>query len=169
MRYIFAITGILILVMVIISGCRTQKASRAGSGAPIQASGPQIIIYQTARDYSQNVPVILSDDKATIESYPGIKDVFYEGKLSYPTPLHKGFWLDNRGINRHVAFLSITYKEYAELPRTPAPADLMKLMLDNDPLVKMYKVGMRINTENLVEMLNKRIDSDNFEGFEKLK
>ncbi len=130
---------------------------------------PGVIIYQTTRDYSKNVPVILSEDKKSIASYPGVTDVYTSEKLAYPTALAKGFWLDNRGINQHVAFLSITYEEYAKLPQTPANEELFKMILDSSPLQSMYKGNARDSYTNIVKDLNKKIKKGDFSGFEKLK
>src|SRR5580693_4313855 len=71
----------------------------------VNYASPSAVIYKTKGDYSKNVPVTLSDDKSKIVSYPAVQDIYYKGALAYPTPLAKGYWLDNRGINVNSAFL----------------------------------------------------------------
>jgi len=55
------------------------------------AAGPSVIIYKTSEDYFDKVPVTLSEDKSNVVSYPGIKDIYYQGEFSYPTRLNNGF------------------------------------------------------------------------------
>jgi len=130
---------------------------------------PKVIIYQTTRDYSMYVPVILSEDKKSIESYPGISDVYTGGQLAYPTALKKGFWLDNRGISPRVAFLNITYEQYAKLQQTPSTEELMKMILDDAPLLSMYRGKARTGYSDIVKDLNKMIKKGDFSDFEKIK
>jgi len=99
---------------------------------------PPIVVYKMTKDYSKNVAVTLSADKKTIVSYPARTDV---SERSYPTPLNKGYWLDNRGISPNTAFLSITYEEYAKLKKTPSLEELYNLIIDKDPIKKMYICG----------------------------
>ena len=157
-----------IIFLVCFSSCSPGKKA-SGSAVQSNAMVPGVIIYQTTRDYSKNVPVILSEDKKSIESYPGIKDVYIGEKLAYPTSLAKGFWLDNRGINQHVAFLTITYEEYAKLPQTPSAEELIKMVLDDSSLVCMYKGNARESYRDIVKDLNKKIKKGDFSGFEKMK
>jgi hypothetical protein len=158
-----------IFTFVIFSCGSTRKAENMKSTRNAQVPGPKAIIYQTKEDYSKLVPVILSDDKKTIESYPDVKDVYFNGSLAYPTQLHKGYWLDNRGISKNVAFLRLTYEEYSKLPKTPLPDELMKMILDDDPILIMYNCGFRSSYQNIDKELNTKIDADNFTTFIKIK
>lgn len=119
--------------------------------------GPPVIIYKTKKNYDKNVAVILSDDKTSIVSYPDPKDIIKENNYCYPTHLKKGFLLDNRGINKNVAFLSITYEEYAKYKTTPSLQELQKMIIDKNPLKVMYSCGTRYDYKNLVEELNQKI------------
>ncbi len=133
------------------------------------SSGPPAIIYKTKQDYYDKVPVILSDDKLEIESYPGIKDVFFKGELAYPTHLDNGFLLDNRGINKNAAFLKMTYEEYSKLDQTPSKDELFRMILDNDPFTVMYSCGSKFKYKNIVDELNQAINENKLSTFEKLK
>ena len=162
----------LIYTAVVLSVCFASCSSgKKLPGPAIQSNAmvPGVIIYQTTRDYSKNVPVILSEDKKSIASYPGVTDIYTGEKLAYPTALAGGFWLDNRGINQHVAFLGITYEEYAKLPQTPTSEELFKMILDDSPLQRMYRGNARDSYSNIVKDLNKKIKKGDFSGFEKMK
>jgi len=115
------------------------------------------------------VPVTLSADKSKIESYPDIKDIYYNGKFSVPTLLANGFLLDNRGIGLRVAFLSFTYEEYSKLSATPSATDLMSLLKDKDPLVEMYSCGQRSQYNDIKQELNVLITSGKLNNCKKLK
>lgn len=160
--------SLIILFSTLISSCCSTKKAENEKFSSFKA-GPEVVIYQTRKDYSRFVPVILSDDKKAIESYPGIRDVYYEGHLAYPTLLHKGFWLDNRGITKNVAFLSLTYEEYSKLEQTPSAKELINLILDSEPLTSMYLCGNRSSYREIVKELNSKIDENNFSSFEKIK
>lgn len=125
---------------------------------------PHAIVYKMKKDYSKNVPVILSEDKTTIISYPAITDVFFNGKLAYPTNLLDGYLLDNCGINKNVAFLSYTYEEYAALSTTPSIDELYKKIIDKDPLVEIVDCGLRDNYKNGAEDIKKLIE----DGFQRI-
>lgn len=131
--------------------------------------GPQVIIYKTTADYNNNVPVTLSEDKSKIVSYPGIKDIFYNGELAYPTKLNNGYLLDNRGINQHAAFLNYTYEQYSRLEKVPTSDDLFANLLDKDPITEMFDCGSKYNYNDLENDINLIIDNNDFSSFKKLK
>ncbi len=148
----------------------SPTGSAAGSKrSTVGVSSPPCIIYRTQSDYSMYVPVSLSADKSKIVSYPDIKDIYYNGKLSVPSLLADGFLLDNRGIGLQVAFLSYTYEEYSRLSSTPPATDLMNMLLDKDPLVEMYQCGQRSQYTDIQQELNVLITSGKLNTCKKLK
>jgi hypothetical protein len=132
-------------------------------------AGPKTIVYKTKKDYYMNVPVILSDDKSKIVSYPGIKDIYYKGEFAYPSKLENGYLLDNRGINENVAFLEFTYEDYSKLDKTPDAEKLFDRILDPDPITEMYNCGSKFKFKNIVEELNSVILKDELSTFQKVK
>ena len=80
-----------------------NNASTKVAPQPFVAAQARVVIYKTAKDYRNNVPVTLSDDKTTIVSYPHPTDLVLGEGLALPASLHNGYLLDNRGINRNVA------------------------------------------------------------------
>jgi len=130
---------------------------------------PPCIVYKTRADYTKNVPVILSEDKSAIVSYPDVKDIYFKGSLSYPAILNDGFLLDNRGIGPEVAFLNITYEEYSAMQKTPSTSELMALILDKDPLTELYQCGIRSQYSDPEKELNEIITSGKIHSCKKLK
>ncbi|MEI6184356.1 MAG: hypothetical protein WCP65_02435 [Bacteroidota bacterium] len=99
---------------------------------------------------------MLSNDKKDIVSFPDVKDVYFKGKLAYPTPLAKGYLLDNRGIGKNVAFLKYTYEEYSKLAETPTKEIMMSMLLETNPLIELYNCN-KISS-NDIEEINKFIE-----------
>ncbi len=134
-----------------------------------ETAGPPAIIYQTVADYFDKVPVTLSEDKSEVVSYPGVKDVYYKGELSYPTKLDDDYFLDNRGIDANTAFLKLTYEEYSKLETTPTKEELYDMILDKDPIKKMYNCGSKYKYKDIVTELNAMINDKTINDQKKLK
>ena len=132
-----------------------MKNSSVEDFQQIYTPGPQLLIYKTKKDYSNFVPVILSEDKTEIISYPHPNDVKKGYGFSTPTYLLNDYLLDNRGINQNVAFLNLTYKEYSELTEVPTLQELFEIILDNDPLIELCDCGNKsVLSDTIVEQLN---------------
>jgi len=148
--------------MVIIAGCNSStkmtKSNKTENFSP-DFSGPPTMVYKTKADYSKNVPVILSDDKTVIISYPAPTDLKPGGTLATPTLLSNGYLLDNRGINANVAFLKITYSEYSKLSESPDIQILKSLIIDSDPLLELCNCGNRYSFKNPQTDIDKLITS----------
>ena len=98
----------------------------------------------------------MSGDKKFVEIYPAPQDVFFNGKLAYPTKLAKGYLLYNRGLSVHSAFLDITYKQYSKL-KDVDPAMLIKHIKSSNPFLYIYQCGYRESYKNIVVELNAKI------------
>jgi len=145
----------------------TKSKDNSSSDTNIKfGDGPQVIIYKTKKNYNKFVPVILSEDKSRIVSYPHPSDVYYIGELAYPTELIKGYLLDNRGINVNVAFLNITYEDYSRFDSVPEIESLFSKIIDNAPLVEIYNCGSKYNFEDKIVDVNKFIKNN---GLKKCK
>jgi len=122
-------------------------------------SQPPIVIYKMKRDYSRNVPVLLSDDKKEIVSYPHPLDLIgMTSKEVMPIRLHGGYYLDRRGINKNVAFLNITYNSYRKLRKPLSIKEIEKLILDRNPLTQILICSNLTYSENNIEKINSMID-----------
>jgi len=165
---------LLLLVSVFIfSSCShtvtSQGHARGKSTMGQHISSAPCIIYKTKADYSHRIPVVMNEKKSAITSYPDKKDIYYQGRLAYPAELADGFLLDNRGIGANVAFLDYTYEEYQKLEQTPTADQLMKRILDKDPVTEMYRCGNRSQYEDIVNDLKKLITSGNLSSCKKIK
>lgn len=155
------LTILFLIISITIFSCNCQKKCNKNEESNLvnpkttKVLAP-VIIYKTNGDFYQNVPVMLSDDKKEIVSFPDIKDVYYAGKLAYPTRLSNGYLLDNRGIGKNVAFLKYTYEEYSRLSSTPDADELFKMILNTDPLTELYKCDKL--PKNDIQKLNEIID-----------
>jgi len=126
-----------------------------------------ILIYKTTKDYSQYVPVIMNAEKTKIITYPDPTDVYYGGKLAYPTLLDNGYFLDNRGIGPNVVFLNYTYEAYSRLKAAPTMEQLMNSLLDKSPLLELWNCGIRDGNKEEVNRLNTLIEKG-FPGCKRL-
>jgi hypothetical protein len=120
-------------------------------------ASPPAIVYKTKNDYSKNVPVILSEDKTKIVSFPAQRDIKKGDGFVYPTELVDGYLLDNRGINQNAAFLKFTYEDYYNMDNIPDAARLMNYILDKEPFTEIYQCGRRGDFKNLEAELNQKI------------
>ncbi|WP_099076540.1 hypothetical protein [Nostoc linckia] len=148
-----------------ITGIVIALAFLAGStntSAQEKITGPNAIIYKTKKDYGNKVPVILSEDKTEIVSYPHPSDLSLEDGLPTPEKLKKGYWLDRRGINKNVAFLNISYADYAALKAPPSVSDMYAMIVDKDPLTAMCDCGKLAKYKQPVKELNKLIGKRKF-------
>lgn len=144
--------------------CNTARTVVENSTSKIIfAAGPKTIVYSTNKDYSHNVPVTMNAEHNRIISYPAPTDIYYQGKLAYPTPLDNGYWLDNRGINKNTVFLSYTYEEYAKLTSVPSLDELLKKVISRHPFEQLWDCGIRTQYKNETKELNRLIHSQ-FKG-----
>ena len=150
------------------TSCKTNKAVQKET-TTAYATGPRVIIYKTTENYFMHVPVVLSEDKKSLVSYPAPGDVFYNGDLAYPVKLEDGFFLDRRGIRPESGFLSWTYYEYSRFEKTPSPSELLSKMLDNDPFTVIYDCGKPTQYKDLENELNEKIRAGKFNDFKRLK
>ncbi len=145
------------------------KSTEKTSFKPDYKPGPPAIVYKTKKDYSKNVPVILSDDKKTVSAYFGPSDLANKGQNVYPTQLNNDFLLDNIGISQNVAYTSLLIDSYCKSMKLFTAQELYSLIIDFDPLEEMYNCGNRSAMENQVETLNKVIDDKQLKNCKKLK
>ena len=157
MRIVLLIT----LATLVASGCQSSQKSMTQSltqAAPLDFSaGPPTIVYKTKQDYTNQVAVLLSEDKSQVVAYPHPQDIAKKGAKVKPTLLADGYLLDNQGINQHVAFTSYTFDQYAALPQAPSLAELKSKIMDADPLEYMCNCGNRNQFASLEATMNNLI------------
>ena len=152
-----------ILILMLLS-CHSSKTAALTSAEMkdkdiLFTPGPAALVYKTRKDYAKHVPILMNESKTKIISYPAPADIYYNGKLAYPTPLQNGYLLDNRGINKNIAFLNYTYEEYSKLKAMPSVAELEARIIDKHPLTELWNCGSRLQYKNEVKELNELIEA----------
>ncbi len=127
-------------------------ADSKSAGATIP--GPPALVYKTRADYDNLVPVIMNDAKTVIVSYPHPNDLKTNQGYLLPVKLKKGYLLDKKGIGKNVAFLNMTYEEFARQSEPPSMDQLEKLILDRDPLIELCDCGTITRFKDPVKQLN---------------
>jgi hypothetical protein len=148
------------------AACHSAKTTAPAEAAqdtsfvrPSFVTGPHMLVYRTRADLADQVPIILSADGSTVVSYPAPTDLKGPGGLPLPTELHNGYLLDNRGIGANVAFISLTYSEYAALPEAPSTDSLLALVIDKVPLTELCDCGVKNAFTDLTGQLDQLIDA----------
>jgi len=147
--------------MVAFSACKsakTQVDATAGEFLTAWMPSAPAVIYKTKGNYFNLVPVMMNEERTRIVSYPDPSDLRQGDRLMTPQKLRKGFLLDNRGINEHVAFLNISYEEYSKLETPPNIYEMSLMILDKEPLAEMYYCGLRSDYKDLIYEMNVLID-----------
>jgi len=124
----------------------------------VSYEGEQAIVYKTKKDFSNNVPVKMNEEKTKIVAYPSPKDLFYKDKLAYPVPLKNGYLLDNRGVGKNSVFIEMSYEAYSKLDQAPLLNDMMKMIVDKDPFLEIYSLGARARFKDEVKEINEIIE-----------
>jgi hypothetical protein len=153
-------------MLVILFACKTKQTSPASKGlefTPDFTRGPSTMVYKADNKYRELVPVLLSNDMSRIVAYPGIHDIETPSGFPVPATLHKGYYLDNRGITSTVAFLKLTYEEYSKLDSLPSTEVMYTWIVDKDPLKALCDCGSRKMFTNVEEQLNAVIDAGKLE------
>ncbi|HUM50359.1 MAG TPA: hypothetical protein PK431_01040 [Chitinophagales bacterium] len=154
-----------ISIMMLFYACKSTKKTQNADLDKIETVAVQekiestqpVIVYKTKSDYFNLVPVVLSDDKSKIISYPSPTDI---NSSLLPTKLKNGYLIDNKGIQPNVAFLSFTYDEYSKLKEVPTLIELQKLIIDKDPLLEYCNCGKRNLYKNLYSDIIQLINED---------
>jgi hypothetical protein len=127
------------VLLLLFAACKGQN--KITFTPDFETPAPPAMVYKTKADYSNLVPVLLSDDKTEIISYPHPGDVKAGDGFLTPTQLTDGYLLDNKGIGGNVAFLNLTYTAYAALENAPTLKEMYALIVDKDPLVELCNCG----------------------------
>lgn len=133
--------------------------NRHGGNLLITGQAP-IIVYRTSEDFSKLVPVSMNEDKTDIVQYFHPGDLLSGEELRLPYHLKKGYLLDNQGIGPNVAFLDISYEEYAGLKEAPSIDFLLEHLKEANPLLEMYRLPPQAKMDELPERLNRWILHD---------
>lgn len=160
---------IMLTLATLVVSCNASEGNKVEDKRDsVSQSLPKTIVYKTKADYSNHVPVIMNKEKNTIVSYPSKSDLRSGNNFAKPTKLDNNYWLDNRGINENVAFLTYTYEEYCALKTDPSSAELLVNILDKNPLVELIYCAPRNEYNDLITDLNKLV-ANNFNGCNRIE
>jgi hypothetical protein len=146
---------LILLCCLSVAGTFSGNTCFAQDAKPAPNPGPHVLVYKTRKDYSKYVPVLLSDDKQDVVTYPDPVDL--AAADMHPVKLKGNYWLDKRGIGPNVAFLKLTYKQYAALKQAPSPDELKEMILDASPLKELCDCGVKSGFKNINKELNSLI------------
>lgn len=135
----------------------------------VDFDGPPTVIYKVSDEYVNLVPVILNEEKTKIVSYAAPGDMYNsEGELRFPTPLSKGYYLDQIGVGLNTAYTSLTIDEYAEMETPPKLDSLYQLIISKDPFKRMYNLGNRKQYLD-EEVVKEIVSSGKYKSYNRLK
>ncbi len=152
----------LLIIAVNTMSCNTGKsiASNTEQETVSVALSEPVVVYKTRNDYSENVSVLLSEDRSQIISYPAPVDIRRRLNGIRPVSLQNGYLLDRRGISGQVAFLSYTYEEYAALKQAPSLEEMKAKIIDARPLLEYCDCGSINDYADVEQELNKLIEGN---------
>jgi hypothetical protein len=156
------IYALVLILLLTDTSCKSQKKTAIVTNEIKQETfiNPPIIIYKTKKDYFNNVPVGLSEDKKSVVSYPDKVDIYHGGILATPTRLANGYLLDNRGIGKNSAFTNYSYEEYSKLTDTPTAEALFSQIIDLEPFLEMYSCKCQRDTVELNRMIRRGLEGE---------
>lgn len=99
---------------------------------------PDAVLYKTAGDYRDNVPVRLNPD-GTLQSFPAPTDIPADPR---PVELKDGWLLSPMGVSANTVFTTYTYEQYRNLPAPPAPAELLKAVIPGSRVTATISIPM---------------------------
>lgn len=142
--------SVLITILGILSvfSCNKNFKNADKNFNPLYTPGPRAYVYKTNADYSNKVPVILSEDKKTIISYPHPNDLKAGDTFLKPTVLIDNYYLDNKGVQANTAFLDISFEEYGSYTEAPSLNYLESKLLDKNPFLELCDCGLKSNIKS---------------------
>ena len=96
----------------------------------------KLVVYKTRKDYSNLVPIHLSQDKQTIISYPAKEDLVRVGNKN-AQQLENGFLIDLIGVTQNTVFTNFDLDQYQQVS-TPTIEEFKKNIIELDPFIEMY-------------------------------
>lgn len=145
----------ILFTVLLLSCCATkQKTSGKSNFMPVYSMEPHVLVYKTKKNFDKFVPIILSEDKSEIISYPHPADLKRGDIFLIPLKLKEGYLLDNKGISPNVVFLRWTYDEYSKFESAPDLKILMDNVIEKNPLLELCDCGNRSVFNNEIKQLN---------------
>ena len=131
---------ILFLLPFLMGACCVNK-NHSAKNVDLLFAFPDIVIYKTTKDYTNNVPIIMNAERTRVVRYPAPTDLRRGDRYATPILLDNGYLLDCYGITQNVVFLDYTFEQYANLLQAPALDEMMMHIIDKNPLVELWNCG----------------------------
>ena len=110
------------------------------------------VIYKTKNDYSNLVPIQLSEDKQTIIAYPAPEDLVQHGNKN-AIQLKNGYLIDLVGVSKNTVFTVFTLDAYQKM-QTPSLDDFKKNIIDINPFSEMYVCNHNYTISEIEKIIN---------------
>ena len=124
----------------------------------------KLVIYKTKKDYSNLVPIQLSEDKQSVIGYPAPEDLIQYGNKN-AIQLENGFLIDLVGVSKNSVFTAFTMNDYQKM-QIPSLNDFKINIIDIDPFSEMYVCNQNYTKK---EIENSIKDSTLFTNCSKIK
>lgn len=156
------IGALLIILMTFLTACSTTKSAvntdvvrKPDCGLPLYVPENDTdvrdvhkwVVFKSKKDYSNLVPIQLSQDKQTILSYPAKEDLVRTGNKN-ALPLEGGFLLDLIGVNQNTVFTNYSIEQFQRVS-APSIEELKKNIIELDPFVEMYSCDRNYDKNEL--------------------
>ena len=152
------------VILLMVACCSNKKQSV--KNVDLLLATPNVIVYKTINDYTNNVAVIMDAERTRIVRYPAPIDVRHGDTYVAPIKLDNGYLLDCFGITKNVVFLDYTFEQYANFSQAPTLDEMMLHIIDKNPLVELWNCGKRAQYKT-IEDVNVVVKS-NFENCKNL-
>jgi len=135
----------ILILSITLFGCVSKKKNASNGPDSIgtsQALAHQYI-YKQKYDFSEKLPVVLSEDKQLILAYPDPLDVSLDTLIRCPVKLFKDYWFDRIGIGVNTGYVDILLRDYARLAEPPRMEFMRSKLIEKEPFQEVWDCGIR--------------------------
>ena len=152
------------VILLLVACCSNKK--QPVKNVDLVFATPDVVVYKTTNDYTNNIAVIMDAERTRIVRYPAPADLRRGNEYVRPIQLENGYLLDCYGITKNVVFLDYTIEQYANFPQAPTLDEMLSHIIDKNPLVELWNCGKRTQYKT-IEDVNVVVKS-NFENCKNL-
>lgn len=121
------------------------KLYRDDNRQPIGGHGhisvmPKAIVYKTSGDYSNNVPVTVSESGELL-SFPAPTDI---PANATPVRLSSGWLISRVGISQNSVFTTYTFDEYRQLKQLPSPEEMLNAIIPDSRVTTTMQIPITL-------------------------
>lgn len=101
---------------------------------------PKVIAYMTSGDYSNNVPVTVSQSGELL-SFPAPTDIPADAT---PVRLSSGWLISKVGISQNSVFTTYTFDEYRQLEQLPSPNEMLNAIIPGSRVTATMQIPLTL-------------------------